>query len=94
MNEQSVPMLKPDVIWRVLDDGAVIVTPRGGNVRVLNRVGTAIWQLMDGSRSVADIEAQLIRTYDVPVEQARRDLHEFIRELEKRDMIAWKQESG
>lgn len=90
MNPESIPILHPDTIWRVLDDGAVIVTPRAGNVRVLNRVGTAIWELIDGENSLRDIETRLIRDFDVPVDQARRDLQLFLEELERRDMITWK----
>lgn len=90
MNPNSVPSLHPDTIWRTLDDGAVIVTPRAGNVRVLNRVGTAIWELIDGENSLSDIEKRLVRDFDVPFEQARRDLLTFMEELERRDMIAWK----
>jgi hypothetical protein len=93
VNTNKVPALHPDVIWRILDDGAVIVTPRAGNVRVLNRVGTAIWQLIDGKKSLADIESQLIHTYDVPVDQARSDLRSFMEELSKRDMIVWKNQN-
>lgn len=90
MNTEKIPLLKSEIIWRVLDDGAVIVTPRAGNVRVLNRVGTTIWQLINGKNSLADIESKLIHTYDVPVDQARSDLRSFIEELEKREMITWK----
>ena len=93
MNTNKIPALHPDIIWRILDDGAVIVTPRAGNVRVLNRVGTAIWQLIDGQRSLAEIESQLIHTYDVPVNQARSDLSSFMEELARRDMIVWKKEN-
>lgn len=91
MNLERVPALHPEVVWRVLDDGAVIVTPRAGNVRVLNQVGTTIWQLIDGNNSLADIESQLIHTFDVPVNQARADLRSFIEELQKRDMIVWRE---
>ncbi|HZD10678.1 MAG TPA: PqqD family protein [Candidatus Binatia bacterium] len=90
MNPTSVPKLHPDVIWRVLDDGAVIVTPRAGNVRVLNSVGTTIWQLIDGENSLADIESHLVHRFDVSPERARNDLHSFVKELDRRDMIEWK----
>lgn len=89
MNPESVPALHPEVVWRILDDGAVIVTPRAGNVRVLNQVGTVIWKLIDGRNSLSEIESQLIHTYDVPVNQARSDLLAFVKQLEKRDMIVW-----
>lgn len=91
MNLNDVPILHPDTIWRVLEDGAVVVTPRAGNVRVLNSVGTTIWQLINGENSLADIERQLVLTFDVPPERARADLLGFIEELERRDMIRWQQ---
>ncbi|MFW6068572.1 MAG: PqqD family protein [Chloroflexota bacterium] len=89
MNPESVPALHPEVVWRILDDGAVIVTPRAGNVRVLNQVGTTIWKLIDGKNSLSDIESQLVRTFDVPLNLARADLAAFVKELEKRGMIVW-----
>lgn len=94
MNSEKIPMLNADIVWRILDDGAVIVTPRAGNVRVLNHVGTSIWKLIDGENSLAEIESQLIHTYEVPVERARKDLELFMSELEKRGMISWKGTQG
>ncbi len=89
MNPDSVPGLHPEVVWRILDDGAVIVTPRAGNVRVLNQVGTTIWKLIDGKNSLSDIETQLVHIFDVPLNRARADLAAFVKELEKRGMIVW-----
>jgi len=94
MNPNSIPSLHPDTIWRTLEDGAVVVTPRAGNVRVLNRVGTAIWELINGENSLSDIETRLIRDFDVPFEQARRDLLTFMEELDRRDMITWRSRSS
>jgi len=90
VNLERIPTLHPETIWRILDDGAVVVTPRAGSVRVLNRVGTEIWQLINGENSLADIESQLVHTFEVPIEQARKDLYSFIAELDRRDMIVWK----
>lgn len=90
MNQEYIPELNPETVWRVLDDGAIVVTPKAGNVRVLNQVGTAIWQLIDGENSLADIESRLVRDYDVPLECVRRDLYTFVEELERRNMITWK----
>ena len=89
MKEEWIPMLHPDVVWRTMDDGAVLVKPQAGRVRVLNEVGTTIWQLMDGKRDLAQIEATLVEKYDVGPEQAKNDLRKFLRELMVRDLIVW-----
>ena len=89
MKEEWIPMLHPDVVWRTMDDGAVLVKPQAGRVRVLNEVGTTIWQLMDGKRDLAQIEATLVEKYDVGPEQAKNDLRKFLRELIERDLIVW-----
>ncbi len=93
MNSDLIPELHPDTVWRVLDDGAIIVTPRAGNVRVLNRVGTSIWQLIDGKTTLAEIELALVDTFDTTLEQARQDLAAFMDELERREMIRWRRAS-
>lgn len=89
MKEEWIPMLHPDVVWRTMDDGAVLVKPEAGRVRVLNEVGTTIWQLMDGEHNLGQIEARLVEKYDVGPGQARSDLHQFLTELMERDLIVW-----
>ena len=43
MDSDKIPRPDPNIIWRIVDDGAVLVSPQIGKVRVLNEVGTAIW---------------------------------------------------
>lgn len=40
------PQIANDLIWRLLDNNAVVVSPHVGEVRVLNGIGTVIWQLL------------------------------------------------
>ena len=53
-----VPVAAGGIICRETDDGAVLVSPEAGDLRVLNQVGAAIWQLLDGRRDVAELEAE------------------------------------
>lgn len=89
MQKEWIPGLNPDVVWRTMDDGAVLVKPEAGRVRVLNEVGTTIWRMIDGKHDLAAIEAELLEKYDVSPEEARRDLHQFLEELLERDLIVW-----
>jgi hypothetical protein len=94
MSEQQIPQHHPQVIWRVLDDGVVVVSPQQGQVRVLNPVGTTIWGLIDGRRTVTDLALALTEQYEVTLEEAGRDLHAFLAELTERDLLQWNQEIG
>jgi hypothetical protein len=87
MNDQTVPDIAPEVIWRVVDDGAVLITPEAGKVRVLNEVGTAIWKLIDGRRSVAEIERALVGLYNIAQQTAHDDLYAFLDELTERRLV-------
>jgi hypothetical protein len=87
MNDQTIPDVAPDVIWRVVDDGAVLIAPEAGKVRVLNGVGTTIWRLIDGRRTLAEIERTLVSLYDIGQQVAHDDLYAFLDELTERRLV-------
>ncbi len=81
------PVLHPQVAARIIDGEAVIVLPQSGQVTVLNEVGSRIWELIDGTRSVGEITEIIVAEYDVTAEQAERDVAEFIQELVENKML-------
>lgn len=87
MNEKTIPLLSPQLIWRELDDGTVVVTPDEGKVRVLNRTGTSIWLQIDGQHSLTDIAGQLAAYFEVSQEQAVSDVTTFLTELTQKGLI-------
>lgn len=93
MSSDKIPTIHPQTIWRRMDDGVVLVTPEAGRVRVLNEVGSAIWHLIDGRKNLEDIQAELVKKYEVTPEQARNDLNSFMTELAARNLITWKNDS-
>lgn len=89
MNKEDIPAQIPDVIWRVPDDSAVLVSPEGGEVTILNGVGTTIWSLINGQNSITDIAQQLVHQYDVSIVQAYKDVENFLTKLDTRRLIIW-----
>ena len=71
---RTPPRVAPDIVWRLLDDSAVVVSPRGGDVRVLNKVGTAIWQLIIDRQDLPAITQYLESNYEVTRDRAHVDL--------------------
>jgi len=89
MDRQQIPNKSPELIWREMDDGTVIISPDGGQVRVLNEVGTLVWQLMDGQRTIADITNHIAQEYEISAVVAAADVENFLLELDERDILTW-----
>ena len=73
--------LAPGIIWRALDDNAVLLSPLSGDVRVLNGIGTVIWKQLAEGRALADIRSHLLTHDDASPEEIDADLDEFLRAL-------------
>jgi len=54
---------------------------------ILNRTGRAIWQGLDGSKSLKDTAAELAVRFDVPVKTMEQDMLEFVKKLLKMNLI-------
>jgi hypothetical protein len=87
MNPAQVPTISSTLIWRELDDGTVIVTPDEGKVRVLNRTGTAIWLMIDGSHSLVDITKYISQEFEVSKKEASGDVDDFLTDLTRKGLI-------
>jgi hypothetical protein len=71
----------PDVTWSVQDREAVLFSPANGRYYTLNRVGTVIWELLDGQRPLAAVLTALAEHFDASEPQLRRDLLALVRQL-------------
>jgi hypothetical protein len=83
-----VPIRSTDVVSRVMDGEAVLVHPRQGKVRVLNRVGARVWELADGQRTVGDLARAISGEYDVDAERALGDVTVFCEDLVARGLFS------
>jgi hypothetical protein len=87
---ELTPEIAPGLIWSLVDEDSVVVSPELGQVRVLNGVGTVIWRLLVEEARVEEIEVYLVDHYEVAETQARRDVKEFLDELVARELVLWK----
>jgi hypothetical protein len=69
------------LISRPVDGETVIVSPVQGRTRVLNRVGSRIWALADGTRTIGEIVQTICDEYDVPPAEAEADALAFVERL-------------
>lgn len=71
----------PFLAWRVIDGQAVLISPQERELHCLNEVGTDIWSLADGSRTLTQIAQEMTRLYQVTPEEALQDVLTFAQVL-------------
>ena len=59
--DNRIPTHHPQTAARVFSGEAVIITPAENTVRMLNTVGSRVWELADGTRTVDEIAGVLAR---------------------------------
>jgi hypothetical protein len=87
--EKKIPMRSPSTASQIIDGEAVVIVPSEQMVNVLNPVGSRIWDLTDGKRSVAEIAEILTQEFDVSYETAIKDAIEFTRNLAEKKMMTF-----
>ena len=88
----SIYVKNPDFVQREVA-GEFILIPIKRNLQesndlfVLNEMGTAVWKKIDGARSVAKIQSDLLTEYDVTERQLENDLNSLLEDLRSIDAI-------
>jgi hypothetical protein len=88
MNLQKKYTKDPNIVFRKVVDECILVPVKQkadelDSIFTLNTVGSRIWELIDGEKSITDIKEILINEYEVTTEEAEADLKEFIKKLEQ-----------
>ncbi|MBI5305272.1 MAG: PqqD family protein [Chloroflexi bacterium] len=87
MDWNKRPQPHAQVATRIVDGSAVIVLADSGEVIVLNAVGTRVWQLADGTRTLGEIVTTIQAEYTVSLEQAQTDVEAFVNKLLKANAL-------
>ena len=70
-----------ELVWRVIDGEVVILTADGHEIHTLSKVGSAIWELADGTRNIKEIVTQICARFDVSFDVAQVDVLDFAEQL-------------
>jgi hypothetical protein len=84
---QRIPRHSAQVAARIFSGEAVVITPAENMVRMFNPVGSRIWGLTNGERTIEDIAAILTSEYSVESETATRQVNEFLEELACKGLV-------
>jgi hypothetical protein len=83
---------KDDFVTRSITEETIIVPIRGGvgdlnSIYTLNEMGTRIWELMNDQTDIDKMAEIISSEYEVSIEQARKDIDEFLSSLEASGLI-------
>lgn len=78
----------PHAASRTYEGEAVVVIPGLGEYDILNSVGTRVWDLIDGTRTVEEIAKIIVDEYDVDSGKAVADVRELVENFKKHQMVA------
>jgi len=81
------PCRNPVAASRTYDDEGVVIHAGSMELSVLNPIGTRIWELVDGDRSVEAIVTVVTEEFEVDRSTAESDVQEFLQELRSRDLV-------
>ena len=82
-----------DVVAREIEGELIIVPLVAGigdiedELFTLNETGRAIWELLDGQRTLKDVVEELSSEFDALKREIQEDVMGFVRELLKRGML-------
>ena len=74
MKPSDVPVPRDDILFRELDDGCVLYDAAHEKVHSLNVTAGAIWCLLDGSRSLDSVAAEISAQSDADPETVLNDV--------------------
>ena len=77
----------PTTASRVIEGEAVILSLDTKVLRGLNPVGSRVWELIDGQRSVEEIAGLIVNEFDVEGTQAAQDVRGFVQELLDKGLV-------
>ena len=82
-----------DVVAREIE-GEIIIVPLASGIGdaddelfTMNETGKAIWQLLDGKRTLQDVSRELSAEFEFPAGEIERDVLGLVEELLKRRML-------
>jgi hypothetical protein len=83
----AAPQPHPDVVWRRVDEEAVLVNLKTNRIYSLNPTGARLWELISAGNDREAAEAALIEEFDVEEGELRNEVAAVLEELVKEGLI-------
>ena len=79
----SAIQVRPDILWREVEEEVVLLDPKHGHYYGIEGAGTRIWQLLQERTTLRKVLHCLLEEYDAGERQLRQDLVEICHEFER-----------
>lgn len=87
VNSDHRPKRSQDVIAQQGSNAMLLLNMVDGSYYSLNEVGGRIWELCDGTRTVAELISTLAIEYDAPTQTLEVDILELLEGLRSKDLV-------
>jgi coenzyme PQQ synthesis protein D (PqqD) len=87
MASNEKPRRREGAISQSAGDSTVVLDTRRGTYFTLDDVGTVVWDLCDGTRTLDEIVAAVTTDYEVGADQAETDIRELLDELAAEQLV-------
>ncbi len=86
MNRNAVWRKNPDMVTRVIERETILLpvyrtSEEIDAIYTLNESAAAVWELIDGKRTVRQIEAAILGQFNAITEEAQETLDELLKDL-------------
>jgi len=75
------PLSRDDLIFREIDEEAVIFDPETGSMHSLTKTAALIWKLCDGEHRIDDIVEEILTRFEAWPEEVREDVEGMVRKF-------------
>jgi coenzyme PQQ biosynthesis protein PqqD len=84
---ESRPRQRAQIIAQRASGALILLSLADGNYYRLNEVGDRVWELCDGTRSVAEVVAIIGQEYEAPAEAVEADVLALLEELAHEKLV-------
>jgi hypothetical protein len=88
INRESCPRRMGQVIAQKASNDFLLFNMDDGNYYSLNDIGSRIWELCDGNRSVSQLVVAIAAEYDAPAGVLEQDIFELLEGLQNGKLIS------
>ncbi len=81
------PMHADQVIARKASGTVILLNLDSGHYYSLDEVGSRVWELCDGARTVPEIVSRICQEYDAATDRVEQDVSELLAELAKEKLV-------
>ena len=99
VNSSSICTPSEDIVARLIEGDLIIIPLAAGigdmedELYSLNETGKAIWDRLDGNKSLAEIISELTAEYEAPENEIENDVIGITTELVRRKMLVVRSEA-